>query len=92
MTIEAGLPGAGGELTYGAEAIWAHGGGDRLLLRIDPAHQPVDRRVPSDGGHRQHQRQHRRRPRCRMNLDLQRREGLADAVALAGIPPLKRLR
>jgi streptogramin lyase len=35
-TIEAGVPGDGGDLAVGGGWVWAHGGADPLLVRIDP--------------------------------------------------------
>jgi virginiamycin B lyase len=41
VRIEAGLVGAGGDMTFGAGTVWARGAGDRLLIRLDPATNQV---------------------------------------------------
>ena len=41
IRIEAGLSGAGGDMTFGAGSVWARGAGDRLLIRLDPATNQV---------------------------------------------------
>lgn len=41
LRIEAGLPGVGGSLAFGAGSLWARGTAKRLLLRVDPASNQV---------------------------------------------------
>jgi streptogramin lyase len=41
VRIDAGLTGAGGDMTFGAGSVWARGAADRLLLRVDPGTNQV---------------------------------------------------
>jgi virginiamycin B lyase len=41
VRIDAGLTGAGGDMTFGAGSVWARGAGQRLMLRLDPSTNQV---------------------------------------------------
>ena len=50
VRIDAGLTGAGGDMTFGVGSVWARGAGKRLLLRLDPAtNQVVEEYGPAAG-------------------------------------------
>ena len=41
VRIDAGMAGAGGDMTFGAGSVWARGAAKRLLIRLDPATNEV---------------------------------------------------